>query len=129
MASLTAKEDTYWRDRGYIAVNAECNCPMRKEDLFGFIDRVYLGEDGQVVYVQITRTDHMAARVEKILEGSTGHGQWRVRHAEIARRLLKRAPCVKILVVGWQKNERTWKFERTQQELELWDMNAALGLS
>lgn len=128
MASLAVKEDKYWRDRGCIAVNAECNCPMRKEDLFGFVDRVYLAPDGLIWFVQITRTDHMEARIEKILEGSTGHGQWRVRHAEIARRLLK-SPNNKLLVVGWQKNEKTWKFERTERELKLWDMHKALGLS
>lgn len=119
MVSLEALEDRYWRKDGYVAVNAQVNCPQRKEDLGGFIDRVYLGPNGHRVYVQVTRTDHMGARIEKILTGHYGHGKHRVRIAEIARRILIGDPGSLLLVVGWQKNEAKWKYERTVEEVEL----------
>ena len=133
MASLTSREDAYWRKKGYHAENAECSCAMSKKDLFGFVDRVYVGGGGNIALVQITRTDHMQDRIDKILQGSTGHGQWRIRMAEIARRLLilneeipVLVPSMHIYVVGWQLDEATWRYQRTEHEIWPEELEAAL---
>ena len=130
MASLAQYEDTYWRNKGYHAENAECSCAMSKKDLFGFVDRVYVGPEGDMVFVQITATGLMQARINKILNGSISKGQWRIRMAEIVRRLLNPTEphgWIRILVVGWKLNELTWRYERTERELKMEDV--AIGTS
>jgi hypothetical protein len=131
--SLSAREDRHWRKLGYHAEQAECQSAVRggtprKRDLYGFIDRVYLGPDGEQVYVQITSADHVHDRMSKILTGSTGHGQWRVRHAELARRLLV-STNTRIIVVGYQPPDpKVYEYRRRELELDLITAERALAL-
>ena len=124
--ALVQKEDEFWRKMGYHAENAECACAMSKRDLFGFVDRIYLGQDGDMIMVQITRTDHMQDRIQKILWGSVGHGQHRIRMAEIVRRLME-INALRVYVVGWQLNERTWRYQRTERPIFFGEIVKALS--
>lgn len=132
MSNFNGREDEYWRKQGYIAANAECSMAGRaKKDLFGFVDRVYVGELGQIRFVQITSTGNMQARVDKILHGMEGHGQHRHRMADVAQRLLKGTTNdkVQVLVVGWELNEERYRYERTERKIEWEELSKALSLS
>ena len=122
--SLTQKEDEYWRALGYHAENVECQQGGRgrsssKRDLFGFIDRVYIDSMGRMVYVQITSTGNMLARLKKIREGTTGKGQWAIPMREIVGRLKMSGALV--IIAGWELNDRH-HYERTE-----WSINCRLG--
>lgn len=117
--SLTQKEDEYWRALGYHAEKVECQQGGRgrspsKRDLFGFIDRVYVGSAGQMVYVQVTSKGNMLARLKKIREGTTGKGQWALPMRTIVGRL--RLSGALILIAGWELDDRH-RYARTEWSL------------
>ena len=76
------------RSRGYTCEVTEKWNPFAKirQDLFGFVDVLCLG-DGEIVGVQATSADNVAARVRKIAE-----------HDNVAA--VRRA-SMRILVHGW----------------------------
>jgi hypothetical protein len=122
------KEDVFWRLVGCHVDPAECSTVGRaKRDAFGFIDRWYLSKQGELFAVQITSTDNVPARVRKILYDSVGHGKWRIRMAELARRLL--IARVTLIVAGWRLDEATYRYKRTSVTLELPEIHEALGMS
>ena len=89
--SPTQRSLKVMRDRGYtVAVVEHWNQWARiRQDLFGFIDLLCLGEDGQVVAVQTTSASNVSARVTKISE-----------HPNLA--VVRRAGW-RIVVQGWRK--------------------------
>lgn len=86
--SPTQRTLTEMRSRGYVCEVTEKWNPFAKvrQDLFGFIDVLCLG-NGEIVGVQATSSDNVAARVRKIAE-----------HDNVAA--VRRA-SMRILVHGW----------------------------
>lgn len=68
MSSPTARSTKYLTDRGYMVgmVERYNSFTKRKNDLFGFIDLLAVG-DGQTIGVQVTSGANHAARRTKIL--------------------------------------------------------------
>ena len=131
MASLTALSDKKWRKLGYYAEPTESILRLpggvtRRKDLLGFVDRLYLREDGLLVLVQTTSGSNVAARVKKILHGETGKGQYRIRIAELARRMLRAG--ARIVVEGWTLDEKKWRYRDREMEITLEMVDEALRL-
>ena len=90
------------RDRGFSAevVERYNSFTRTKNDLFGFIDILCLGE-GVVIGVQTTSKSNMSARIKKIME-----------HENLDR---VRSAGIKILVHGWAKNKSNrWELKEVE---------------
>lgn len=121
-----------WREAGYNVENGEFIVQIGggrkvKRDLFGFVDLVAIpkplvdGGNGVIlwddevdaeltgtvwptIYIQVTSWSNVPARVRKILNETTGKGQWEVPMRQLADGL--RAGGALILVEGWRKSNR-----------------------
>ncbi len=91
MTSPTQRSLKYMRDAGYLAEVTEHwnQWAGIRQDLFGFIDILCLGDD--IVGVQTTTKSNMSARVNKIMD-----------HANIAA---VRKSGIRIEVHGWAKGK------------------------
>lgn len=91
MSSPTSRSLEHLRKQGYVAQVVEKWIPAvkRRQDLYGFIDILAI-RDNEVVGVQATSGDNVAARVRKIGE-----------HELVGQ--VRRAG-IRILVHGWRKN-------------------------
>jgi len=98
--TTTQRSLAYMRKKNYYAevVERYNAFTRRKNDLFGFIDIICLGE-GQVIGVQTTSSSNMAARVTKIRE-----------HENYAA---VKAAGIVIIVHGWVKRGRFWEVRET----------------
>ena len=69
MASPTQKALKYYKDLGYTCAIVEKWNPhaMIRQDLFGFIDIIAIGE-GKTIGVQCTSKSGVSSRVKKVLE-------------------------------------------------------------
>lgn len=137
----------HWRGLGYHVMNAEFFVQIGggrkiKQDLFGFVDLVAIPRAGMdvpeplpwpqeitdelavnvwpTIYIQVTSWAHVPTRRRKILEETTGKGQWEIPMVELADGL--RAGGALVLVEGWKKVGRLWAPPRrhwfTEEELE-----------
>lgn len=96
MSSPTQRSLALMRERGYVcAVVERWNAYARiRQDLFGFIDVLAIGERGDTVGVQSTSYSNISARVAKIAD----HELW---------------PAVnrvgwRVVVQGWRKVKGRW---------------------
>ena len=127
-----------WREAGYNVENAEFFVSFGrgrgvKRDLFGFVDLVAIPKPGTVavvlpdetwnhsptIFIQVTSWGHVPTRVKKILNETTGKGQWTTPMRELADGL--RAGGALILVEGWRKKGTVWERRQhwfTEQELK-----------
>jgi hypothetical protein len=100
--SPTSRSLKVMRDRGFSAevVERYNSFTRTKNDLFGFIDILCLGE-GVVIGVQTTSKSNMSARIKKIME-----------HENLDR---VRSAGIKILVHGWAKNKSNrWELKEVE---------------
>ncbi len=116
-----------WRKEGYHVLNAEFFVQIGggrkvKQDLFGMIDLVALplpgSESAAVVFIQVTSWAHVPTRRRKILNETTGKGQWEVPLRDLASSLLRGGSLV--LVEGWRKKGTVWERRQhwfTEEEL------------
>lgn len=104
MSSPTQRSLKVMRDRGFYAevVERYNSFTRTKNDLFGFIDVLCLGE-GVVIGVQTTSYSNMSARIKKIKE-----------HENLDK---VRAAGIQIHVHGWRKNKSNrWEFKEVEIE-------------
>lgn len=133
----------HWREMGYNVMNAEFFVEIGggrkiKQDLFGFVDLVAIPKPGHdtilwpqeiddelargvwpTIYIQVTSWGHVPTRRRKILNETTGKGQWEVPLRELADGL--RAGGALVLVEGWKKPGYLWEARRhwfTEEELK-----------
>lgn len=93
MSSPTQRSLKHLRKLGYLAEVTEKTIPrvFIKKDLFGFIDILAI-RDGEVLGVQATSGDNVAARVTKIAN-----------HDNVGA---VRKANIRIVVHGWRKNAK-----------------------
>ena len=104
MSSPTQRSLKVMRDRGFYSevVERYNSFTRTRNDLFGFIDVLCLGE-GVVIGVQTTSYSNMSARIKKILE-----------HDNLA---VVKSSGIKIYVHGWRKNKSNrWEFKEVEIE-------------
>jgi hypothetical protein len=105
MSSPTVRSLKAMRDQGYYAevVERYNSFTKRRNDLFGFIDILCLGQN-QVIGVQTTSYSNMSARIKKIREHENVH--------------LVVASGIRILVHGWKKNKSNrWEYKEVEVNL------------
>lgn len=103
-----------WREAGYNVENAEFFVQIGggrkvKRDLFGFVDLVAIPRWGttlarlspETIYLQVTSWAHVPTRRRKILNETTGKGQWETPLRELALGLMTGG--ARVLVEGWRK--------------------------
>lgn len=118
-----------WRDRGYYVEGTESIIRLpggitRRSDLFGFADLVavpdpYRDMDPALVLLQVTSRSNMSTRLRKIVEGSTGKGQWETPMADIARAVLRSGN--RVVVEGWDQPKgpgTRWRYKERELTLE-----------
>lgn len=96
MSSPTQRSLEVMRERGYtVAVTEKWNPHARvRQDLYGFIDVLAIRE-GEIVGVQATSDNNLAARITKI----TAH-----EHVGVVRKA-----GIRILAHGWKKVRGRWR--------------------
>jgi hypothetical protein len=97
--SPTTRSLALMRKRGYLAAVVEKWNPhvKRRQDLFGFVDIIAVG-DHEVVVVQTTTADNLKSRVRKI------------EHPKLHKTVSAvRKGGIRILVHGWWKCRRRWQ--------------------
>lgn len=115
-----------WRASGHYVEGTESIVRLpggltHRKDLFGFVDLVALPEHGPITFLQVTSWSNVSTRFRKILEKTTGKGQWEVPIRDIARRLLLAGH--RIIVEGWkQKNGPGTKWIDREREVTLEDL-------
>ena len=89
------------KERGYLCQITERWNSFAKvrQDLFGFIDVLCVGEEGQIVGVQTTSYSNMSARIKKIRE-----------HENFSRV----SSGMVILVQGWHKKGSRWQVREVE---------------
>ncbi len=136
-----------WREAGYNVENAEFFVQIGggrkvKRDLLGFVDLIAIPKSmangggcitlwpeeidrtlhhtvWPTIYIQVTSWGHVPTRVKKILNETTGKGQWTTPMRELADGL--RAGGALVLVEGWRKKGRVWERRQhwfTEEELK-----------
>ena len=92
-----------------------------RKDLFGFADLVALGQDGEMVFLQVTSWGHVPTRLKKINVESTGSGRWNVPMRDLARRLINGGH--RVVIEGWRKNETVNRWQYREREVTLEDVS------
>ena len=132
MASLTAHTAKKWRGKGYYvemteSINRIRGGMTRRHDLFGFVDMVAL-KPGEIILIQVTSRSNMSARFNKMRDGMVGNGQFARPIREIIRMLaatgVEGGVSIQILIEGWQKDEKAWKWVCKERWVEPQDLEA-----
>jgi hypothetical protein len=97
VSSPTQRSLALMRERGFHAETVERWIPGAniRRDLWGFVDILCLGMDGELVGVQTTSASNLAARITKIAESPLID---RIRKAGI-----------KLVAHGWGKKKGRWQ--------------------
>lgn len=74
-----------------------------RSDLFGFSDLVAVKEGEPLVFLQVTSSSNVPSRLTKILEETTGSGQWETPLRDIAKAVI--ISGAQIIIEGWAKNK------------------------
>lgn len=119
-ASQTGRSRERWRDQGYVLDSAEQifrNAgKSRRKDLYGFVDLVALGPDGDEVWIQVTTRGQIQPHIRKLMTKTTGKGQWAVPIKECMRRAV--AGGTRLVIEGWYMEGGRWKVEERWITLE-----------
>jgi hypothetical protein len=119
MANLQEHARKKWRAEGYYIEAGEHvfrgGGRVTRRDTFGFADLICV-KPGSLVFLQVTSWSNVSARVNKIACERHGKGQWSMPMAEIAKNLM--SCCgVRIVVEGWRKNPKTFRWESREVEI------------
>lgn len=92
----------------------------KRKDLHGFCDLKAMN-DHEEVYLQVTSTSNISARLRKIQHESIGHGQWRTRVRDLARMILGYGHA-RIVIEGWKLDRKKYRYVDTEREVTLEDL-------
>lgn len=118
----------HFRKNNYLAAVVEhwnSHAAIR-QDLFGFVDVVAVGQAGETIFVQATTWDNISTRVRKILDDS-----------ELRRRAFRLCLQNSVCVVGWKQSAGKgsrwvgkWRYlvpEDFSEELPEWNPTTTLS--